>query len=267
MTTFSSSVLCGQGRKRSLFAHVVEEIGSRIVSGVLKPNDPLPNEAVLGREFGASRSVIREAVKSLAAKGLLESRTRTGIRVLPPMHWNLLDMEVLAWRYSSLPPREFFRELFEIRRMIEPEAAGLAAERATDEEIAAIEAAFEAMDSAARTTDTAIMADLSFHRAILSAGRNALLLQMGNLIGVGLLVSYRLSKDPFTVFLARHKQVLVAIRRRRQAAARAAMDRLLVETRDFLESHFVDDEARENRKARARGTEASRRARAVKLQP
>lgn len=150
MATLSSSVLRGQGHKRSLFAHVVEEIGSRIVSGALKPNDPLPNEAVLGREFGAS---------------------------------------------------------------------------------------------------------------------NALLLQVGNLIGVGLLVSYRLSKDPLTVFLARHKQVLVAIRRRRQAAARAAMDRLLVETRDFLESHFVDDEARESRKARACGNGSSRRARAVKPQP
>jgi DNA-binding FadR family transcriptional regulator len=267
MATLSSSVLRSHGRKRSLFAHVVEEIGSRIVSGALKPNDPLPNEAVLGREFSASRSVIREAVKSLAAKGLLESRTRTGIRVLAPMHWNLLDMEVLAWRYSSLPPREFFRELFEIRRMIEPEAAGLAAERATDEEIAAIEAAFEKMDNAQQTTDTAIMADLSFHRAILSAGRNALLLQMGNLIGVGLLVSYRLSKDPFTVFLGRHKQVLVAIKKRRVAAARGAMDRLLVETRDFLERHFVDDEARETRAARPRVTAGSPRRGATKLQP
>ena len=267
MTTLSFSVLSGQGRKRSLFAHVVEEIGSRIVSGALKPTDPLPNEAVLGREFGASRSVIREAVKSLAAKGLLESRTRTGIRVLPPIHWNLLDAEVLGWRYSNLPPREFFRELFEIRRMIEPEAAGLAAERATDSEVAAIEAAFDAMASAPRTTDTAIMADLSFHRAILSAGRNALLLQMGNLIAVGLLVSYRLSKDPFTVFLGRHRQVLVAIRNHRRAAARTAMDRLLVQTRDFLERHFVDDEKEGRRKTRPRGIGRKALARKVGRQP
>jgi GntR family galactonate operon transcriptional repressor len=241
MSSFSPSDLGGRRRKRNLFAHVVGEIGSRIVAGALKPDGPLPNEAVLGREFGASRSVIREAVKSLAAKGLLESRTRTGIRVLSPIHWNLLDTEVLAWRYSSLPPREFFRELFEIRRMIEPEAAALAAARATRAEIAAIGAAYAAMEGAEQTTNAAVMADLRFHRAILSAGRNALLLQMGNLIAVGLLVSYRITKDPFTVFLGRHRQVLTAIEKRRQTAARDAMDRLLVETRDFLERHLVDN--------------------------
>ena len=67
--------------------------------------------------------MIREAVKSLAAKGMLESRTRTGIRVLSPIHWNLLDPEVLGWRYSAMPPAQFFREIFEIRGLIEPQAA------------------------------------------------------------------------------------------------------------------------------------------------
>src|SRR4029079_5767613 len=117
----------GRTRKRNLFAHVVEELGIRIVRGILKPNEAFPHEADLGREFGGSRSVIREAVKSLAAKGLIESRTRTGIRVLAPMHWNLLDVEVLAWRYSVMPQAQFYIELFEIRQMIEPEAAALAA--------------------------------------------------------------------------------------------------------------------------------------------
>ena len=139
MLTLSPTTLFGANRKRNLFAHVVEALGSRIVRGDLQPGDPFPNEADLGREFGASRSVIREAVKSLAAKGLLESRTRTGIRVLPPGQWNLLDLDVLGWRYAAMPPRAFFRELFEIRRVIEPEASALAAERATAEEIAAIE--------------------------------------------------------------------------------------------------------------------------------
>ena len=267
MPVLSPSVLRSSGRKRSLFGHVVEEIGSRIVSGAMKPNEPFPNEAVLGREFGASRSVIREAVKSLAAKGLLESRTRTGIRVLPPVHWNLLDLEVLGWRYLSLPPREFFRELFEIRRMIEPEAAALAAERATEDEITAIETAYRAMVDAEKTTNTAITADLTFHRAILAAGRNALLLQMGNLIGVGLLVSYRISKDPFTVFLSRHRDVLSAIKRRRPAAARGAMDRLLVETRDFLETHLIDDQALMGRVSRSRSRGGSSRDRTTRLQP
>lgn len=239
MMNLQPAILLGHSaRKRNLFSHVVEEIGGRIVRGDLKPGDPFPNEADLGREFRASRSVIREAVKSLAAKGLLESRTRTGIKVLPPSRWNLLDLEVLGWRYSSMPPRQFFRELFEIRRMIEPEAAALAAERASEEEIAGIEKAYAAMESAENTSEEAIMSDLSFHRQILSAGHNDLLLQMGNLIGVGLLVSYGISTEPFRVFLVRHKEVLAAIKKRRPDAARKAMDRLLSETQEFLETHL-----------------------------
>ena len=128
---FSPPLRIGSGRKRNLFAQVVEELGSRIVRGDLRPDEPFPKEADLERDFGVSRSVIREAVKTLAAKGLLESRTRTGIRALTPMHWNLLDGEVLGWRYSSMQPVQFFAELFEIRLMIEPEAAALAAARAT----------------------------------------------------------------------------------------------------------------------------------------
>jgi GntR family transcriptional regulator, galactonate operon transcriptional repressor len=233
-----STLLGGAGRKRNLFAHVVEELGSRIVRGELGPGDPFPNEADLGREFHASRSVIREAVKSLAAKGLLESRTRTGIRVLPAIHWNLLDVAVLGWRYSTMPRKQFFRELFEIRRMIEPEASALAADRATAADIAEMADAFAAMETADVGTNAAIEADLRFHRAILAAARNDLLLQMGNLIGVGLLTSFRISRDPFTVFLDRHKDVLEAIRRRRPAEARAAMEGLLTGTRDFLEKRL-----------------------------
>ena len=236
MTTLRpKTLLGGSARKRNLFAHVADELGSRIVRGQIKPGGAFPIEAELGQEFGASRSVIREAVKSLAAKGLLESRTKTGIRVLPPEQWNLFDTDVLEWRYSSMPPDAFFRELFEIRRMIEPEAAALAAERASDAEIAAIETAYEAMETFKTTTEAAIAADLTFHRQILAAGHNALLLQMGSLIGVGLLVSYRISTDPFTVFLPKHKDVLIAIKAKKPAVARKAMDVLLTETRDFLE--------------------------------
>src|SRR5215210_3374811 len=129
MNVSPSQIGIGRTRKRNLFATVVEELGIRIVRGDLKPNEAFPNEADLGRELGASRSVIREAVKSLAARGLIESRTRTGIRVLAPMHWNLLDPQVLSWRFSSMPTERFYAELFEIRLMIEPEAAALASLR------------------------------------------------------------------------------------------------------------------------------------------
>jgi DNA-binding FadR family transcriptional regulator len=227
--------LLGGSRKRNLFAHVADELGSRIVRGDIKPGDPLPIEAELGQEFGASRSVIREVVKSLAAKGLLESRTRTGIKVLPESRWNLFDTDVLEWRYTAMAPEDFYKELFEIRRMIEPEAAFLAAQRGSDAEIAAIGTAFELMETAKNGSDEGIEADLAFHREVLAAAHNPLLHQMASLIGVGLLVAYRISPDPFSVFLSKHKDVLVAIRKRKPEAARKAMDLLLTGTREFLE--------------------------------
>ena len=140
-----TALLGGAGRKRNLYAHVVEEFGNRIVSGDMKLGDSFPNEVLFGREFQVSRSVIWEVVKSLATKKLLKSRTHTGIRVLAPMHWNLLDVEVLGWRYSNMPRARFFRELFEIRSMIEPQAAALAAERASKKELSELRAAFDAM--------------------------------------------------------------------------------------------------------------------------
>jgi DNA-binding FadR family transcriptional regulator len=252
MTNLDTSALRGRSaRKRNLFTHVVEELGSRIVGGQFGPSGSLPNESVLSQEFGASRSVIREAVKSLAAKGLIESRTRTGIRILSPIHWNLLDPEVLDWRYSSMRPADFFREIFEVRGMIEPQAAELAAERATDADIAEIQAAYRAMESAEQPGSTAISADLRFHRAILAAAHNELLLQMGSLIGVGLLVSYRLSSESFTVFLPLHKSVADAIAARRPARARSAMARLLGDTRSFLDERLKTPAARRRASGKA----------------
>jgi GntR family transcriptional regulator, galactonate operon transcriptional repressor len=228
----------GTTRKRNLFSQVVEELGTRIVQGGLNPSEPFPKEADLETQFGVSRSVIREAVKTLAAKGLLESRTRTGIRVLPPVNWNLLDAEVLNWRYSTMPPGQFFAELFEVRLMIEPEAAALAATRATPADLEELEAAFAAMTEASQANISGIEADLRFHRGILAAGGNALLLQMGNLIGVGLTISHRFSRESFLIFLPKHRAVLDAIKQGDPVAARAAMQRLLSETRDYMKDHI-----------------------------
>lgn len=239
MKSFDSAALGGGlSRKRGLFSYVVEELGRRIVGGEFQPGASLPNEAELGQELDASRSVIREAVKSLAAKGLIESRTRTGIRVLPPMHWNLLDPQLLGWRYSTMPPAQFYREIFEIRGLIEPPAASFAALRATKAEVDEISAACAAMEAAATPGNQAISADLRFHHAILAGAHNDLLLQMGNLIGVGLTVSYRLSSESYTVFLPLHKKVADAIVTRDARAARDAMGRLLAETYAFLDAQL-----------------------------
>jgi GntR family galactonate operon transcriptional repressor len=220
--------------KRSLFAHVVESLGARIVRGELGAAMPFPKEADLSVEYAASRSVIREAVKALAARGLIASQARTGIRVLEPFNWNLLDVEVLNWRYSAIPPAQFYGELFEIRRMIEPQAARLAAERGTQEEIIAVAKAYDQMSKGAQVDGSGIAADLLFHRSILAASHNALLLQMGNLIAVGLDIAHRISTESFVVFLPMHQAVCEAIARRDGEAACIAMQHLLSQSHEFM---------------------------------
>lgn len=248
------------GRKRNLFAHVVEELGRRIVRGEIGEGDAFPIEADLGREFAASRSVIREAVKSLAARGLIESRTRTGIRVLPPMRWNLLDPEILSWRYNAMPPADFYRELFEIRMMIEPRAAALAAERATASDEAEVAAAFGEMREAARQGSSGVEADLRFHRGILAAAQNALLLQVGNLIAVGLYISHQISSESFSAILPHHERVLDAILARRSTTAASAMERLLAETLAFTSARLRRSRATASRRAKtARQRRSERR--------
>jgi len=235
-------------RKRNHFAHAVEELGSRILRGDLKPGETLPNEVELGRELGASRTVVREAVKSLAAKGLLEPRTRTGTRVLEPIHWNLLDLDVPGWRYAAMPHTQFFRELFEIRRMIEPAAAALAAERATGADLALLEQAYRAMEAVDHGSDAAIEADLRFYRAILAGSHNDLLLQMGGLISVWLRASFRISTRSYDAGLPLHGRVFEAICDRHPELARENMAQLLSSKREFLERELagpVHDRAEE----------------------
>jgi GntR family galactonate operon transcriptional repressor len=137
-------------------------------------------------------------------------------------------------------PEALFSELFEIRRMIESEAAFLAARLISDAEFAEIGVAFDEMVEAERTTDEAIEDDLRFHRQILATAHNPLLHQMGSLIGVGLLVSHRIARDLFfSAFLSEYKDVLTAIKKRRLEAARKAMDSLPSKTRDFLDREVL----------------------------
>ncbi len=246
------SLHAGEPRRRNLHAQAVDHLGSRIVRGDFKPGETLPNEAELSGELNASRSVVREAVKSLGAKGLLESRTRIGTRVLPPERWNLLDVDVLGWRYASMPRTQFFRELSELRRMIEPQASALAAERATAADLALLAQAYRDMEAATHDSDEAIDADVRFHRGILAAGHNDLLVQMGALISAGLLVSFRISSRSFDVVLPQHGRVLDAIRARDPRAARAAMEQLLGDTGDFLERELADAAKKKGRRRCAR---------------
>src|SRR5437667_9243664 len=164
--------------RRGLHGAVVHKIGVQIVSGGLMPGEPVPTEEELTGELAVSRTVLREVVKVLAAKGLVEARPKTGTRVRERNDWNLLDPDVLAWRLETAPDPLFFRDVIEVRRIIEPEAARLAAERATEEQIRELEETFREMEAASDDPDAYLAPDLRFHALILAACRNELLEQV-----------------------------------------------------------------------------------------
>ena len=118
------------GRPKRLHEFVVDELGSRIVRGDLQPGQALPIEDSLARDLGVSRTVVREAIKGLAQKQLLTVRTRTGTRISPTAEWNHLDPDILRWRFAGLDAK-FVADVIELRRIIEPVAAELAATRAS----------------------------------------------------------------------------------------------------------------------------------------
>ena len=137
-----------------------------------------------------------------------------------------------------MPAAQFYDELFEVRLMIEPKAAALAAHRGTPDAIAEIGKAFDEMTDASRQGTSGVEADLRFHQAILAASQNALLLQMGNLIAVGLYISHQISSESFTVFLPLHNRVLDAIAARDANSAEQSMRQLLSETLAFVSGHL-----------------------------
>jgi DNA-binding FadR family transcriptional regulator len=179
----------------SLHAIVLNRIGQAIVRGDIAAGALLPTADELSVAHGVSRTVIRESMKVLAGKGMVESRPKTGTRVRPRSQWNFLDPDVLSWRYASLRSSDDGRELFELRRAIEPVAASLAARRATPAEVAELEPLLDAMEMAADEPERFAEPDLAFHQAILRMTGNELIGSLGALIETALVMSFRLSNE------------------------------------------------------------------------
>ncbi len=219
-----------EGRLRSVHAWVAYTLGIRIVSGVYAEGVYLPNEAAIGAELKVSRTVLREAFKLLSAKGLIESRPKLGTRVRPKACWNLFDSDVLRWCFESTPPMEFLRALFEVRDIIEPNSAALAAQHATPEQIAEIEQAYYAMENARLDTDEVIQSDINFHMAILRATNNEFMVSLGQSIKTALMGLFRISSSEeagYVEALPGHKAVFLGIRDGDAARARLEMELLL----------------------------------------
>src|SRR6185312_3498933 len=224
--------------RRGLHGAVVHDIGVRIVRGELEPGETLPDNG-FAEEAAVSRTVVREAIKVLAAKGLVESRPKTGTRVRSRRDWNLLDPDVLAWQIEAGPDADFLGQALELRRMIEPTAARLAAERATDAQIAALYEACEAMAAAVDDLDAFMEPDLRFHRLMLEACRNELLEHMNDVFTAVLRTVFAYSSASSHAYpraARRHLAVVRAIEARDPDAAEQAVLRLIDDTRKNLAS-------------------------------
>jgi DNA-binding FadR family transcriptional regulator len=221
----------------SLTFGLLETLGQSIVAGEFD-NAAFPTEAELALKYSASRTVAREAVKMLAAKGVLTSRPRQGTRVEPVANWNLLDPDVTRWMQERPFTAKVYRDYTEVRLAIEPIAAALAAKRASQADLRAIRAALQTMDDEAQHHDLALLADIDFHVAILKASGNPFLIQLKELIHTALTISIGLTNRiaGHTADIGDHAAVLTAIEQGDSAAAENAMRHLISESLEFIDS-------------------------------
>lgn len=222
---------------RGQHGRVVHQLGLRIVSGDWPPGDSLPTEEELVAELGVGRSALREAIKVLAGKGLVEARTRAGTRIRHREYWNLMDPDVLGWQFDR-PTLKSLDDLAALRLVLEPAAARLAARNAGEAEIKEIAAAFAAMRESMDDPEPFIAADLGFHAAIFAATGNELLTHLNAMMRVALSAHRHVhTRDPdrYGSTVADHERVLTAIAHHHVAKAESSM-RALVEgaRRDVL---------------------------------
>src|SRR5262245_9444678 len=178
---------------KNVHGSTLDVLGEAIVSGHYATGAALPPEPLLGEELGISRSVLREAVKSLAAKGLLRTGPKVGTRVQPAEAWNWFDPDLVAWQSKAGLTRDFVRDLHELRVVVEPAGVRLAAERATALDIAELETAFAGMTRAVEHGGDYVTSDLRFHQGLLRASHNRMMMQMSKALGAVLRVSFELS--------------------------------------------------------------------------
>ncbi len=216
-----------QGRLHGALAH---RLGVDILRGVHPSGETLPNEIQSSSTLDISRSAYREAIRILAAKGMVESRPKTGTRVTERARWNLLDPDVLRWMFEAEPSEAFILDLFELRLITEPAAAALAAQRRTDVHLRDMDAALIVMGEETLATEAGRQADLDFHDALMRATGNEALASLSSSIGAAVAWSTRykqrvkaLERDP----VPDHRAVYEAIARGNAPDAHWCMESLV----------------------------------------
>lgn len=232
--------------ERSLHGRVAHELGKRIVGSTIKPGETLPNEASICQELDVSRTALREAFKVLTAKGLLESKPKVGTRVKPRNEWNMLDPDILAWSFETSPSEQLVNDLFEVRQIFEPNAAAMAANRRSDEQMKDIEDAYFGMETAEVGTEAMFTTDIKFHLSILEATNNEFMISLGMMIETALLGSFKLSStmpDRYVDALPGHKAVYMGIKEQNPDAAKHEMEKLLSQSVNDAMDKVISEKA------------------------
>ncbi|GAB5378233.1 MAG: FadR/GntR family transcriptional regulator [Acuticoccus sp.] len=222
--------------RRSMHGQLATLLGGKIAAGKLPPGAIFPPEAQIMAEFSVSRSVLREALLVLTAKGLVESRQRLGTRVRPREDWNILDPDVIEWLMDAASDREVM-EFFEVRVVVEPAVAAIAARQASEADIARIGSAFAEMETSVGSLRQFIGPDLRFHEEIHKASQNQFLTALGRLVSEAVLTLMVVVQVDETMRRARldlHRAVFENIRDRDPDGAAQAMTALLEEARSDL---------------------------------
>jgi len=223
---------------RNLTYGLLDSLGRAIVTGRYE-SETFPTEAELAKQHGVSRSVTREAVKMLTAKGLLSARPRQGTVVQPATSWNLFDTDVLSWLLERKFSLDLLRHFNQLRAGVEPEAAALAARFAEPDDLAGIVAGLERMEAAEQGHDDMLESDIAFHVAILLASKNPFYAQFCDVVGTALRTSIRFTNRmrDRSASLADHRAVSDAIVAREPAAACHGMRMLIGDVLGLIDSY------------------------------
>lgn len=158
---------------------ISQQLGVDIVRGYYGVGQALPSEVSLASRWNVSRSVVREGLRILASKGLVEARTKAGTTVRRRARWHLLDPDVLTWMRQAEPDKAFISSMIELRLIIEPQAAALAAKRRSDDDLTKLQRSLDIMRDSNRPEEAARRADIQFHRTLLDATGNPALVPLG----------------------------------------------------------------------------------------
>jgi DNA-binding FadR family transcriptional regulator len=234
------SIINTRSSLRGLQKAVIDGIGRSIVGGKILPGHFLPTEPEIGAQFEVSRTSVREAMRVLSTKGLIEIRPKIGTRVQEPENWNIFDSDILRWHHEEGQGDAVMRDLIELRQILEPAAAKLAAGRATINNHRRLKNAIEAMRLEIESPEGYARADLEFHLAVYSASQNSLMWQFSSVVADFLrrafLIQQKVVRDPELLLsdVELHSAVYEAINRGDADQASEAMLAVVLEGKNSL---------------------------------